>query len=52
MFIVTGVQGRSYSLSCSIGLRAGERAMHSETVQLKPGDNEAIRLVLSLSGQE
>jgi len=52
MFIVTGVQGRSYSLSCRSGLRAREPPRHSETVQLKPDDNGPIRLVLSLPGQQ
>jgi hypothetical protein len=50
-FIVTGVEGRVYSLSAIIGIPEGQKSFHSETIQLKSQDNEGLHLVLSLSGR-
>ena len=50
-FVVTGVEGRSYSIRSLIGIRDGETAMHSETVQLKPAENGPIHRVVSSPGR-
>jgi hypothetical protein len=50
-FVVTGVQGRLYSLSSVIGIGEGQNPVHTETVQLGPEQNGPIHLVLSLPGR-